>query len=577
MVEGKHRISDEIEKNKDVKLGLTTDIYALVAELKKRYGNDQDAINKAMEEHNEMIELIKNKARKFSQSLDIKYPQATLAEKLAHAKKYKKKYGFDDKQFEVFLMYAFTTKRFEEDTFNFPHSEMSRVLGFDGVETMYGNKLNFKAEEAGDLNDIMTMYANSKPLHDQIKMQTFTYRDCEPISIPEFKPDKHVPFAHVHPVVFSMFYPKIKFFEEYMLLASIPNIVKMKYEGRPLVFQPDRALFWYIISDPNESECTFGKTPMADIKIRTAVQVELWNQVMALRGGNVYMPDKLTTVLNACKSNTFDSSDTTFIIDECTVMRRLMGVFSLRPLYISVTGIEVSTIPMNPMMPMNFMMASTPTVAIPQPKKITTVPTINVRLPLKSNTTMAPGILPVNPPVRLLDALAQRSFFSIGGKIQPKIQNLEYTNGVLIFTANRRYQSINVFPSTLEKQYLFNQLPSSFDILEKANDYPIVVDEYINMGAERFALRSVVCVETVDANAIGVPGVDRYIIGTSALIRKVDPFTGVPTYFAYIPSIQNDALVPPAIEPLRMIPFGGVGGFLDKASTSGTVFIYEKQ
>src|SRR4029079_8840924 len=83
----------------------------------------------------------------------------------------------------------------------------------------------------------------------------------------------------------------------------------------------------------NDVVCEIN-SPIADLKNRYKVQINLWETVLKLRNGSYYEADPISeflTTLNACRNNLYDNADLAYNQDEGAILRRLLSVFSLRP------------------------------------------------------------------------------------------------------------------------------------------------------------------------------------------------------------------------------------------------------
>ena len=198
-----------------------------------------------------------------------------------------------------------------------------------------------------------------------------------------------------------MFFDRIKCFDETMILASIPRIVTLRDQGQDLETQPDYVLYSSIATDPNEVHCVAkDNKPFTDLLNRSNVQVKIWENVLNLRQSKYYINDMgmFMEALNNCKSNVFDAGDLAFIRDEGTMMRKIMGVFSLRPTVVSTNPMSAG---MTNIVPVNLL-------------SVTRVPMLTVRFGYSD---------PENKVYKLEDALKTEQHYISGRNLISKKQN----------------------------------------------------------------------------------------------------------------------------------------------------------
>lgn len=556
---------DIIKKNVD-------DIQAMRI-LRDRLGDSKKA-EKAFEAYKEKKNFIAKKANKLKALIFSKYSNLTLPALLEKARKYKKKYGFTDDEFHAFVNLAITDKSFAStNIYNQPTTPMGRTLGHS-AEISHG-KMNVLPNELDILQDILRMQVEYSLLAEQIKFQSLTYIDCAPQAITgEYDSRKHSSFSFIHPVIAALFFPRIKYLDEHMLLASIADIVFNRYKGIPIRTQPEYELYWDLITDPNEVVCVSPKeSSLIDLRNRVRLQVELWKLVRELREGRYYCEDfrAFNVALDSCRTGWFDVPDMCNVRDEGTVLRKLFGAFALRPTIISISSItwdgRLGMLPN--VMSCNYNMNS---MALSQ---VTTIPTVNLRLPYNFKNKM----LTVN----LFEALEQPDWFVENKMIIPKIKNIIYSRDIIVFYAPRRYQTINY--GRINAPYNFTVLPPTHSALETINDINISYNETIYIGDDTFHLRSVVFVERSMTNPC-------LIVGSSAgIIIRRDLFLGraQSSYLLYNPQAAIIKFEDPTTgmfdknPPIGEIP--GVTPFVDgnapesfrkRASTRGTIFVYVK-
>jgi hypothetical protein len=453
-------------------------------------------------------------------------------------------------------------KTFSANTLNLPTGSMSRTLGYN-FDALVGDRLRVKNTEMDVLQEILRYHAETKALHSQVVIQSLTYTDCAPEALTgEYDRKKHNPYSYIHPVIAALFLPRIRYIDEHMLIANLSNIVKCRHESKPIQTQPEFELYWDLITDPNEVACVTNRdTPMVDLRNRIILQTKLWQSVMNLRQGRYYNESlsDLLVALDNCNNNIFDAPDFAYVKDEGTILRRLLGAFSLRPTIVSVRpyyGVSAGNYSMNYMSMV----------------QVTTIPIINLRLPLNiQNKGMT---------VHLDEALEQLQWYVENKMIVPKSQSIVYSRDVIFFYANRRYQSINF--GALNTPFNFTALPATVTGFETINTVNINYKPRMSVGDDIFNLRSVVFVEKSTVNK------DLIIGSTAGIVVPVDYAIGRndKTYLLYDPQGASEMLdIGNQFEtnkPITAIP--GMSQMYSpdnepfdvRATTRGTIFVYVK-
>lgn len=549
------------------------DVHVL-QKLKEKYG-DKEMVNRVFSEYEKRMSHIKRKAQKFAQLVLTRYNHLGTYRIMEKARKLKKKYDFTDDEFHAFVNIALSDQNISgTNVYNVPNTPMSKTLGYSGPDTMVG-RLTYKQDDAKYLAEIMALHQSSLALHAQIVAQSLVYRDLAPEALTgKFDRTKNNPYNFIHPVIAALFLPRIKYIDEHMLIGSISNIVVQKNNGSPIKIQPDWELFYDMITDPNEIACaSFRESPMQDLLHRVKLQIELWKAVRDLRSGRYYPSDidaaGFMTALETCKTGIFDSPDMAFVKDEGTILRKLMGTFSLRPTIISIT-------PFGGTMTLNFPMNA---YALTQ---VTSIPIVNFRLPL--------NIRNLNVAVNLQEALEQPDMYVENKMIVTKMKNIIYSRDFIVFYVNRRYQNINF--ARLVAPYNFTMLPTTLSGFETINEVQVNYPNMLNVGDDAFALKSVVMIEKSCFNRDpSRDPVKEIIVGSSAgIIVNEDIARGRTTRscFIYDPQsaaikLENDAGMFEDRAPISWVPCtGGMYGPNDiesfdvRASKRGTIYIYVK-
>lgn len=541
------------------------DIQAMRA-IREKFGDSKQSAN-VFEEYKERKRLISKKADKFKTLIFSKYGNLALPSLLEKAKKYKHKYEFTDAEYNAFLNLALNDATYRSSNlYNQPTTPMSKALGYSS-DISFGS-MKVAPNELDIVQDIMRTHVESSVLHDQVKMQSMTYTDCAPQALRgNYDKNRQNSFSFIHPVVAALFLPRINYLDEQMLLASISSIVSNRYNGTPIKTQPEYELYWSLITDPNEIVCVNAKeSPLVDLRNRVKLQVELWKLVRELREGRYYSEESrnFLIALDTCRNTFFDAPDMINTRDEGTVLRKLFGAFSLRPTWVSISSISSGIMSGN---------YSINPLALNQ---VTTIPIVNLRLPFNFRNR--------NISVYLNEALEQPDWFIENKMIVPKVKSIIFSRDIIVFYANRRYQSLNF--TNIAQPYNFSVLPATQNALENINDITVSYTENMVVGNDNFNLRSVVFVERI----VGNNNVNLIVGSSAGIIVRRDMSIGrtQPTYLLYNPQqaiAEFDAGATfesnrPITEIPGAEPFNNANSpesFRTRASTRGTIYIYAKQ
>lgn len=531
--------------------------------LKNKYGND--AIVEQIEKgYIEKYTEISKRAKKFAKLIrekyaNNKYPFHILLEK---AYKYKQKYGLSDAEFTEFQ------RRYESELVGLkstdvilPNTNITKLLG--NVNNLnlnsFTNKLN--DHDYKILQEIIKLNATSKPLHSQIVLQSMQYEDCSIEALTgKYDRNFHNVSNYVHPVIASLFLPKITILDTHFLLSNISNIVKSRYNNEQFSNIPDMQLYYSLSTDPNDIVCDSVST-MSDLHNRAQLQNQLWNSVLSLRNGQYYNNSfrEFINAVDLCKLNKYDNPDLIYGRNDGTILKRLLSAFSFRPTIVTTSPIY-QIFNTNP-----YQQNVSPVV--------TYVHMINLKLPTS---------LTDNTPVYLKDALEQNQLFIENGNIVPKHTALIYSRGVLIFYVDRRANIINL--SETMNPYSIPRLPLAIAGFERLNDREVHFDTTFKIREDIYNLRSVVLSEvnkTPDNAKLNL------IVGSSAaFIQHKDHTKGRYTNecFLYDPyavtQTKLTAGVVKKIEPIVQISetpsFDAPNtSFIEMARKRGIIFIYE--
>jgi hypothetical protein len=528
--------------------------YEMMEELKSRY-RDTDIVDSIMSKYNEKLEKVRKLARKIKERLITKHPNLATKDYIKKIEGYKEKYGFDDSEMNAIINMIFMDKKnidYEVND-NVAYNEMSKALGFVPASYNLSGKLNFKKDEIDAIQGIIALHGMSKEIHNQVILSHLVHPGvCAQTldEFPKYKSDKSKinVFDFVHPVVAAYFLPKINILENHMLLASITNIVKCKYEGSEIQTQPEYELYYDIATDPAETQCTVKVKPFTDLLARANVQTKLWEAVLQLRQGKPHTNNLqgFLTAIDGCRGSVFDAADMAFIKDEGTIARKLLGAFSLRPIIVRTMPVYNSA-GLGAMLPglQNAIPANMPAPSISMASnivnvntaQITTLSIIALRIPFVDTSSNNANTF------KLKDALQQTQLYIQNRQLSIKKQEILLAREFITFYISRRSQTFD-FMKYLTP-FSMSNLPISANGLEQAivasidfgdggndDNLSIVIGDN-----KRFALQSAVTVKTFKSkmNNTGLVGNNDMdnshkdlIVGSKTYVRAFSNSSGSP-------------------------------------------------
>jgi hypothetical protein len=574
--------SDDIDKEVNSLMRKNTDnsksTYAILEELKKKY-KDDEIVDSIMKTYKEKMKRVRKLAEKIKERLIAKYPKLSMKEYIEKIADYKAKYKFDDSEMQTIVNLIFLEKSSfsNPEAFDVNYNEMSKALGFVPASYNMREKLHVKQDEVEQLQMILTIASATKELHDQVTLQSLIYTDCDPASkTPDFDKNKINIFSYIHPVVAALFFPKFKLLDEHMLLASISNIIALKYNGQDLKTQPEYELYWDIATDPSETACVNKTKPFTDLVNRCNVQTKLWEAVLNLRQGKYYTNDlnSFIMAIDNCRASVFDAADLAYVKDEGTVMRKLLAAFSIRPTI-------VITMPVYGITPLTSHISAVST------SQVTTLSIIPMRIPMTLGSQATPGS------ISLKSALSQEQLYIHHRQLTVKQQQILYSRELLVFYVHRRYHSFNT--SRLTNPYSISYLPITMGQYEKLQEVEIDVDPEFKVpeggsgNQQTFQLTSVVCVETKDIAEDCKPPActqkisNKIIVGCSTLIvhpnnrqqnnnQFVNTSNSSTTSYGFH---YNPLNLTPTNNKVEVIKNFDKGDFMTTVRTKGTLFIYK--
>jgi len=559
-------------------------IYTALENLKKKY-NDQKIVDEIFSESKEVKDKIHKASIKIKDKIMKKHPYATSIELIDKIKGYSKKYEFDDYEIKMIIDLVLYEKQTPLHGQQYPYTPLSKALGYVPQNYSYSTgTMTVEGPQVESLNAILTINRDFKELHSQVTLQSLVYESVDMAAVVGQVNYENINiYSYIHPVIVALFLPKIRLLEERMILASIAKIIANRKEGLPIQMQPEVELYDDICRDPVASQCTTSHDePFTDLLNRCNVQTQLWNAVLHLRQGKYYVPGMNTflSTLDRCKNNLYDAPEFTYVKDIGSIMQKLFGCFSLRPILVSTESV--------PTLISNNMVISNPTTSFSAPV-LTTVPMIIVKLPLNNMYNS------IAQKVDLKDSLISQQTYSNGHFIEKRVQKVFYCREVLVFYVPRKNLSSERYK--FAQQYTITTLPVSTTALEKLNDTSVIVNKTITIGNDMFCLRSVVVVETKTSKLLND---EPIIVGCGALIippneegKSTNAFSpdisipGTPPnpdcnsvlYYSPLGLFEDKTKhVAGTVTPIGLIPyaksFQDTLSCIEYASTNGTVFIY---
>lgn len=530
--------------------------------LRQKY-DDVDLVDKIQRAYLDKQGSITKKAKKFAQLIREKYsnqqyPFHVLLEK---ARLFKVKHGLSDDEFaefqRIYEQELVGLKSLEVIT---PTTNMMKVLGSINIDFQgFAHKLGDNDYKI--LQEILKLYATSRPLHAQVLLQSMQYRDCDFEALTgEYRRELGMrPTESIHAVIAAMFLPKIDELETHFLHSNIAGIIKARYNSEALTNRPDYELFYALTNDPNDVVCD-SKSSLQDLYNRAQVQNQLWNCVLNLRNGQYYSAGfrEFIGSVDMCKLNKQDNPDLIYGKYDGTILKRLLSAFSFRPTI-------VSTMPVYNIVNVNPYQQNIRPV-------VTAVPMINLRLPPTIND---------DTPVSLSDALDQHQYFIENGTMIPRHTSLIYSRGVLFFFVDRR---ANIIRYNDMQPFNIARLPLSVSGFERLNDREVDYLDEITIRSDVYQLRSVVVAE-VNRNAPE----RNLVVGSSTIIMIHADLTQkqfVNEYFLYDPMSVSDGNVDatgtysnrsPVSQIYGNANSGGLPGesFNELARQRGIIFMYK--
>ena len=487
----------------------------IIQKLKKIYNDDDELIKKTYKYFVKRFNAISKHATEFKRKLMSVYQYYDLTKIMKKASEYAAKYNMTPAEYHLFinLVKKEHSGKFNKYTYE-ERTDMGRALGYEPKRIA---KLQYSKDDEKYLQSILAFYKASSELDKKIKINSLTYKDCDPAVINvkyDKQKDNKVNDRIIHPLLAAMFIPKISGFETRMLMTSIPFIVSSIYNGNEIRDYPNRFLYTDIVTDKNQPAYS-SMTPYQDLYTRSILQAKIWEGVLQLRNGHFYNFDnaEFNKIISAYPANIFDAPDLLFARDAGNILRRIMNAFSFNPTLVRVTK--------NSDKEYKFVNGGYKPKVEDDKKFAAVVPMINIRLPAENKENIT---------ISLSDHIKSDQWYSKEDDITPVSyeQKIINSEGVLIFYVNRSFNTISISSEEQDRETkllnrhtlgdhnisknIVNSLPLMFSSVQKINDMQIEVPKTININGHIFKLRSCVLAESINIY-------DTKIIGeTSSII-----------------------------------------------------------
>ena len=464
----------------------------------QREKSDQKIVDAIYDCYKEERESIEKLAKKIKEKLFSTYKDLSVEEYIEKVNKYQKKYEFSNEKKKLIINAIFSDKKpfMHEYGKDMPYTQMSKALGYKPQNFSYSTgKMTVQQEDMEYLTAIILLNNSTKNLHNQLKLQTFIYSLSETVLQYTGVINRATTDIYncIHPVIAALFFPRIQYVEQRMIMASIADMVCKLKEGLPFQTMPEIDLYDDICRDPVDNQCTNSDSVFQNLLQRAKVQTLLWNEILNLRQGKYYSSNMITLMdaLSACTKHNY-APDFTYVKDCGTIMRALYSAFSFRPINV-VAMPEVSMF--NNAMPQ-----------INPCSVFTTIQMVNVFLDPVNDSN--------NTPVQLTDYLQSKPVMRQSGfsLVQMRQQKIQYCYDVLTFYVPRK--QISPMMCLKNKQYSFTQIPITTAGFEKVNTRcvevlditttpPNVSSHPITIGQDEFCLQSCVVIETICPEMMG--------------------------------------------------------------------------
>jgi hypothetical protein len=454
-------------------------------------GKSEDEIQSTLKKIKEVKDKVHKVVKKFRHKVERKYGFLDETALIKKAMAYATKGKLTNSERDTFIQHLLNgNDKLYYDGY-LRHSNMSSFLGYSRTSQI----LNSKAKDQVHLNELVALYNASKSLYYDVRMQNLTYTDC-PIEVlaSKFKKDKHIVTQHIHPIVAMLLIPKVKCISRRMIK---PNIGRLVLSRAPLIsskmnlydnimpedIEAEFELGYAISQDPNSTNVFTDETPVENLTKRFKCQIELWKNIINLRSGRFFSRaydanDGITgfmRILDGYNKIQYDVNDNFNMQDEGTILKKMLGLFSIRPTLAQVSTSQAK------------MQVGYSNISGLSRVTILSLPVVNIRLPAV-NTNIAAE------PVALVDALEQIDVFLKHKQLVPMNKSIIKSSEMIFFHAHRKQRTLN--SSLVSVSYKNIALTPSFIGVSSLNKTPLHFNQYMAIGTENFAIKGVIVLHT---------------------------------------------------------------------------------
>ena len=526
----------------------------VIHRLRAKY-KDHDIIDQVQESYMDVTREQKKKAKKFAKLVlnkyGVQYPLHILLKK---ALRYKQKYNLSDVEFSLFqktyekyMLGQTNDERVKK--FYTPYTTMTKVLGRSDRS---GDQMNVSSDEYKYLDKILRLEAESKAMHAQVSLQSMTYKGFDIAAMTgRFNNTTGIdnPSCFVHPILAAMFIPKFELFDNHMLLASIPRIIKTRKSNNPLITSNDYELFYDIVSDPTDMACS-TTSPLLDLQLRSELQYSIWQSVLMLRYGKYYdcASNMFLASTENCKLNKYDDApDFLHVGDEGSIIRRLLSAFSMRPTIVE-TSRQHNLEFQYPLRPDNNALNI----------RVESTPMLSLRLGSTPQDMAGQNIRDVNYVLNSTQYFYDREL----KVVLPRQVKVLYSKSVLIINIPRRMMKLD-YTNLVRPAQEWSKLPRNYVGIDRINDTPINVANNIELdGGLNYQLQSAI---KLNVNSEITNNQYELIVGLSAILNNYTNIGGqaVDNFFLYNPSSVTQLNQPASSINLATLGRNSVSGAID--------------
>jgi hypothetical protein len=508
-----------------LKNDMGVEVIRAIMEAKKKTPSEIDDFIENYEKTRKKIHRLMDR---FIQKIETvyKYKYQDIPKIMEKGNKLAAKHGFSKLEQDIFGKYLLNYHggkfRPAQDTREEKgNNKMASFLGIN--KHSYAKMLNITSADYPVITEISKLYDDSLMLHAAVRHNTIKYTDCAPEAILiEGKKYSHLGFDYIHPLIALLFISKNKWLERRMMYTNFGRIVVQRSQqylrknaniGDGLLkneLEEDFKLLQSISDDPNSLAYFSDESPIANLHKRFKIQVALWKNILSVRSGNVVKntdgkPNEITefiSTLNSYNWTFFDSPELYTVNDEGTILRKLLSVFSYRPIKVMISP-YINTNIVNDPTRQQFLYNN---VRMEQ----FSMPIINVKLPIDNDQTRL-----LNPNMnefQLKDSLTQSEWFVEHNVLAPKVKQVLSSDDIIFLYINRRYPSVNniYYNKTSNNAYVQIPTPSTITVV---NEWSVNIPDTLDLSNKIYHLKGgVELLPGFDGEENYVPGCRTFII-----------------------------------------------------------------